>query len=132
MKDKYIKRMFEDHILCPGCPADLEPLMMTLLWSHYSALSKLLHSIQYPRRFLDCDRAVEYSNIYFLWYNKEYLHYDIDYVIPEQHHNGWREGMAINAKRDLNKSLYSFVGHALLLSEIAILWKLKTRSDLST
>lgn len=46
---------------------------------------------EYSGLFLDVLRGKDYFDQYFLWYNKEHFHSGIDYVIPEQCHQGLRE-----------------------------------------
>ena len=88
MKAKSIKRMFEDHSMPqlfarPRTPND-NPFVESLFGTVKTAP-------QYPGRFLDHDEAITYFNRYFLWYNKEHVHSGIDYVTPEQCHNGLKE-----------------------------------------
>jgi len=88
MKAKSIKSMFEDHSMPqlfarPRTPND-NPFVESLFGTVKTAP-------QYPGRFLDCEKAIEYFNTYFPWYNKEHVHSGIDYVTPEQCHNGLKE-----------------------------------------
>jgi len=88
MKAKSIKRMFEDHSMPqlfarPRTPND-NPFVESLFGTVKTAP-------QYPGRFLDHDEAITYFNRYFPWYNKEHVHSGIDYVTPEQCHNGLKE-----------------------------------------
>jgi hypothetical protein len=45
---------------------------------------------QLTERFLDNDRANEYFRRYFTWYDTEHYHSGIDYVTPQQAHDGLR------------------------------------------
>ena len=58
---------------------------------------------QYPGRFLDRKEAVKYFDEYFPWYNKEHLHSGIDFVTPEQCHNGLRQGIVARRKEKLKQ-----------------------------
>ena len=58
---------------------------------------------QYPGRFLNRKEAVRYFNEYFPWYNKEHLHSGIDYVTPEQCHNGLRQRIVARRKKYLKQ-----------------------------
>ncbi len=85
MKAKPIKKMFEDHHLPqlfarPRTPDD-NPFVESLF-------STVKRTPRYPGLFLDREEAVEYFSRYFSWYNKEHLHSGIDYVTPDQCHNG--------------------------------------------
>jgi len=88
MKAKSIKRMFEDRRMPqlfarPRIPNDnpfVESLFGTIKTHH-----------QYPGRFRDCAEACTYFGSYLHWYNTEHLHSGIDYVTPEQCHQGLRE-----------------------------------------
>ena len=52
----------------------------------------------YPGRFLDLEDAIAYFHRYFRWYNTEHLHSAIDYVTPEQCHNGLRDRIVAERK----------------------------------
>ena len=95
MKAKSIKRMFEDHTMPqlfsrPRTPND-NPFVESLFGT-------VKTSPQYPGCFLDREEAIEYFNRYFSWYNKEHVHSGIDFVTPEQCHNGMREGIVARRK----------------------------------
>jgi len=96
MKAKPIKRMFEDHNMPqlfarPRTPND-NPFVESLFGTVKTAP-------QYPGCFLDHDEATEYFTCFFSWYNKEHLHSGIDFVTPEQCHNGLREGIVARRKK---------------------------------
>jgi len=100
MKAKTIKNMFEDHHMPqlfarPRTPDD-NPFVESL----FSAVKR---APEYPGRFLDCEQAVEYFNRYFPWYNMEHLHSGIDYVTPEQCHQGLRYQIVARRRADLNQ-----------------------------
>ena len=100
MKAKPIKRMFEDHNMPqlfarPRTPND-NPFVESLFGT-------VKTSPQYPGRFLDCEKAMEYFNRYFPWYNKEHLHSGIDFVTPEQCHNGLREVIVTRRKENFKQ-----------------------------
>jgi putative transposase len=96
MKAKPIKRMFEDHNMPqlfarPRTPND-NPFVESLFGTVKTAP-------QYPGCFLDREEATEYFTCFFSWYNKEHLHSGIDFVTPEQCHNGLREGIVARRKK---------------------------------
>jgi putative transposase len=100
MKAKPIKRMFEDHNMPqlfarPRTPND-NPFVESLFGTVKTAP-------QYPGRFLDCEEAMEYFNRYFPWYNKEHFHSGIDFVTPEQCHNGLREVIVARRKENFKQ-----------------------------
>ena len=95
MKAKSIKRMFEDHRMPqlfarPRTPND-NPFVESLFGT-------VKTSPQYPGCFLDREEAAEYFNYFFSWYNKEHVHSGIDYVTPEQCHNGLKESIVSRRK----------------------------------
>jgi putative transposase len=100
MKAKAIKSMFEDHNMPqlfarPRTPND-NPFVESLFGSVKTAP-------QYPGRFLDCEEAIKYFDCYFPWYNKEHLHSGIDYVTPEQCHNGLMESIVSRRKENFKQ-----------------------------
>jgi len=58
---------------------------------------------QYPAHFRDCTEACKYFGLYFQWYNTEHLHSGIDYVTPEQCHQGLHEQIVDERKAKLKK-----------------------------
>jgi putative transposase len=88
MKAKPIKIMFEDHHMPQLFARPRTPNDNPYIESMFSSVKR---APQYPGRFLDRDEAVQYFREYFNWYSKEHLHSGIDYVTPEQCHNGLRE-----------------------------------------
>ena len=100
MKAKPIKRMFEDHHMPqlfarPRTPND-NPFIESLFGSIKTAP-------QYPGRFLDPDYAMQYFDRYFLWYNAEHYHSGIDYVTPEQCHQGFKKRIVASRRQKLEK-----------------------------
>ena len=100
MKAKPIKRMFEDHNMPqlfarPRTPND-NPFVESLFGTVKTAP-------QYPGCFLDREEATKYFNRYFPWYNKEHLHSGIDYVTPEQCHNGLKESIVSRRKENFKQ-----------------------------
>jgi len=100
MKAKPIKRMFEDHHMPqlfarPRTPND-NPFVESLFGTVKMAP-------EYPGRFLDREEAIKYFNRYFPWYNKEHLHSGIDYVTPEQCHNGLKESIVSRRKENFKQ-----------------------------
>jgi len=100
MKAKPIKRMFEDHNMPqlfarPRTPND-NPFVESLFGAIKTAP-------QYPGRFLDLDESIKYFRGFFHWYNNEHLHSGIDYVTPEQCHNGLREIIVARRKENFKQ-----------------------------
>ena len=100
MKDKPIKTMFEEHHMPqlfarPRTPND-NPFVESMFGS-------IKRAPQYPGRFLDRKEAIGYFNEYFNWYNKAHLHSCIDYVTPDQCHNGLKESIVSQRMEKLKK-----------------------------
>lgn len=100
MKARPIKEMFEEHHMPqlfarPRTPND-NPFVESMFGS-------IKRAPQYPGRFLDRDEAVRYFIEYFNWYNNDHLHSAIDYVTPNQCHNGLREIVISRRKAKLIK-----------------------------
>src|ERR1035437_195564 len=88
MKAKPIQRLCEDHgmpqlFARPRTPND-NPFIE-------SAFSTVKRAPEYPGRFLDDDQASVYFDRYFTWYDTEHYHSGIDYVTPQQAHQGLRQ-----------------------------------------
>ena len=88
MKAKPIQRLCEEHGLPqlfarPRTPND-NPFIE-------SAFSTVKRAPEYPGRFLDDAQAVTYFDRYFTWYDTEHYHSGIDYVTPQQAHQGLRQ-----------------------------------------
>ena len=88
MKAKPIQRLCEDHgmpqlFARPRTPND-NPYVE-------SAFSTVKRAPEYPDRFLDDGQAVAYFERYFTWYDTEHYHSGIDYVTPQQAHQGLRQ-----------------------------------------
>jgi transposase InsO family protein len=87
MKAKPIRQLCADHQMPhlfarPHTPND-NPFVE-------SAFSTVKRAPEYPGRFLDDVQAVTYCAGYFDWYNHEHYHSAIDYVTPQQAHEGQR------------------------------------------
>jgi transposase InsO family protein len=96
MKAKPIQRLCEDHGLPqlfarPRTPND-NPFIE-------SAFSTVKRAPEYPGRFLGDDQAVAYFNRYFTWYDTEHYHSGIDYVTPQQAHQGLRQKIVAQRRR---------------------------------
>jgi putative transposase len=90
MKAKPIQRLCEDHgmpqlFARPRTPND-NPFIE-------SAFSTVKRAPAYPGSFLDDTQANEYFSRYFTWYDTEHYHSGIDYVTPQQAHDGLRPGL---------------------------------------
>jgi putative transposase len=88
MKAKPIQRLWEDHGLPqwfarPRTPND-NPFIE-------SAFSTVKRAPAYPGRFRDDDQAIAYFKGYFTWYDTEHYPSGIDYVTPQQAHDGLRQ-----------------------------------------
>ena len=95
MKAKPIQRLCEDHgmpqlFARPRTPND-NPFIE-------SAFSTVKRAPAYPGRFLDDGQAVAYFERYFTWYDTEHYHSGIDYVTPQQAHDGLR-GQIVNQRQ---------------------------------
>ena len=100
MKARCIKTVFELHgmpqlFARPRTPND-NPFVE-------SAFGTAKRAPSYPGRFLDRRDAVRYFDKYFLWYNTEHLHSGIDYVTPEQCHQGLRDKIVAERKAKLDR-----------------------------
>jgi putative transposase len=85
MKAKPIQRLCEEHgmpqlFARPRTPND-NPFIE-------SAFSTVKRAPEYPGRFLDVEKATEYFQRYFTWYNTEHYHSGIGYVTPGEAHRG--------------------------------------------
>ena len=90
MKAKPIQRLCEDHgmpqlFARPRTPND-NPFIE-------SAFSTVKRAPEHPGQFLDDARAREYFSRYFTWYDTGHYHSGIDYVTPQQAHDGLRPGI---------------------------------------
>ena len=90
MKAKPIQRLCEEHgmpqlFARPRTPND-NPFIE-------SAFSTVKRAPEYPGRFLDDNQADAYFSRYFTWYDTEHYHSGIDYVTPQQAHDGLRPGL---------------------------------------
>jgi putative transposase len=88
MKAKPIQRLCEDHGMPqmfsrPRTPND-NPFIE-------SAFSTAKRAPEYPGRFLDDREAKAYFTGYFTWYDTEHYHSGIDFVTPQQAHDGLRQ-----------------------------------------
>ena len=87
MKAKPIRQLCEDHQMPqlfarPRTPND-NPFIE-------SAFSTVKRAPEYPGQFLDDAAAVTYFQRYFDWYNTAHYHSALDYVTPQQAHEGLR------------------------------------------
>jgi putative transposase len=101
MKAKSIQKIFESHHMPqlfarPRTPND-NPYVESLF-------GKIKTAPKYPERFLDLSQATEYFERHFSWYNTEHLHSRIDFVTPNQCHQGLREKIVAKRKSKLEKN----------------------------
>jgi len=88
MKAKIIQQMFKDNQMPqifarPRTPND-NPYVE-------AAFGTIKGMPEYPGRFIDRSDGQNYFGKYFPWYNTDHFHSGIDYVTPEQCHQGLRE-----------------------------------------
>jgi putative transposase len=102
MKAKPIKIMFEENHMPQMFARPRTPNDNPYIESMFGTIKGFS---KYPGGFLDRDEAVQYFREYFNWYTYEHLHSGIDYVTPDQCHNGLREGIVSRRKEKLNKQL---------------------------
>jgi transposase InsO family protein len=100
MKAKSVRQMLEDHKMPqmfsrPRTPND-NPFIE-------SAFSTVKSAPGYPGRFLDLAEAVRYFESYYRWYNEQHYHSGIDYVTPDQAHQGLRESIVQERNRKLSQ-----------------------------
>ena len=100
MKARPIKIMFEENHMPqlfarPRTPND-NPFVEAIFGS-------IKRAPQYHGRFLDRNEAIQYFREYFLWYNKDHLHSGIDYVTPEQCHDGLKDSIVSCRREKLKK-----------------------------
>jgi putative transposase len=100
MKAKPIKIMFEDHNMPQLFARPRTPNDNPYIESMFGSIKR---APQYPGGFLDHDEALQYFREYFPWYNKEHLHSGIDYVTPDQCHNGLKERIVSLRMKKLKK-----------------------------
>jgi transposase InsO family protein len=96
MKAKPIQQLCEEHgmpqlFARPRTPND-NPFIE-------SAFSTVKRAPAYPGRFLDDRQAVAYFDRYFTWYDTEHYHSGIDYVTPQQAHQGLRQTIVAQRSR---------------------------------
>jgi putative transposase len=90
MKAKPIRRLCEDHGMPPLLARPRTPNDNPFIESAFSTVKR---APEYPGHFLDDDRARNYFSRYFTWYDTEHYHSSIDYVTPQQAHDGLRPGI---------------------------------------
>jgi len=66
-----------------------------------SAFSTIKRAPEYPGAFRDVQEAENYFAVYFPWYNQKHYHSGIDYVTPDQAHQGLRDQIVAERKRQL-------------------------------
>ncbi len=98
MKAKSVRKLFEDHHMPqifarPRTPND-NPYIE-------SAFSTIKRAPEYPGFFLDVQEAENYFAVFFPWYNQKHYHSGIDYVTPEQAHQGLREKIVAERKQQI-------------------------------
>lgn len=98
MKAKPIKKLCEDHAMPQLFSRPRTPNDNPFIESMFGTVKR---APEYPGRFLDDVSSVTYFNQYFTWYNTAHYHSGIDYVTPDQAHQGL--GPSIMAKRALQQ-----------------------------
>jgi len=66
-----------------------------------AAFSSTKCAPQFPGRFNEKDNAKKYFDEYFRWYNEEHYHSGIQYVTPQQAHEGRQAAIVAERKRKL-------------------------------
>lgn len=102
MKAKPIKMMFEDNHMPQMFARPRTPNDNPYIESMFGTIKG---SSKYPGRFLDRDVSVQYFRGYFSWYNYDHLHSGIDFVTPDQCHNGLREKIVSLRKAKLKNQI---------------------------
>lgn len=87
MKAKPIRQLCEDHHMPQLFARPRTPNDNPFIESTFSTVKR---APEYPGQFLDDRQAVTYFEGYFDWYNREHYHSAIDYVTPQQAHEGLR------------------------------------------
>jgi transposase InsO family protein len=87
MKAKPIQRLCEDHGMPQLFSRPRTPNENPFIESAFSTVKQ---APEYPGRFLDDREAVTYFTRYFTWYDTEHYHSGIDFVTPQQAHEGLR------------------------------------------
>ena len=98
MKAKPIHRLCEDHHMPQLFARPRTPNDNPFIESVFSTVKR---APEYPGRFRDDAEAIAYFTRYFTWYDTEHYHSGIDYVTPQQAHQGLRE--TIVRQRHLKK-----------------------------
>ena len=88
MKAKPIQRLCEDHHMPQLFARPRTPNDNAFIESAFGTVKR---APAYPGQFLDDEKAVAYFKEYFTWYDTEHYHSGIDYVTPDQAHQGLRE-----------------------------------------
>ena len=63
-----------------------------------SLFKTLKYKAGYPKQFKDITKAKEWLLRFVNWYNKEHRHSGINYVTPDQRHNGLDKGLLLKRK----------------------------------
>ena len=87
MKAKPIKNLFEEHGMPQLFARPRTPNDNPFIESMFSTVKR---APEYPGQFLDDAAAGLYFDRYFAWYNNEHYHSAIDYVTPQEAHQGLR------------------------------------------
>jgi putative transposase len=130
MKAKPVQQLLEDHAMPqmfarPRTPND-NPFIE-------SAFSTVKRAPEYPGVFLDKTVAENYFNPYFRWYNEEHYHSGIEYVTPQQAHQGLREQIVSERKQKLNQQRQwrKAVNRSLICDQQTLLQPLSEKSNQS-
>ena len=87
MKAKPIRKLCEDHGMPQLFARPRTPNDNAFIESAFSTVKR---APEYPGRFLDDGEAASYFARYFHWYDTEHYHSGIEYVTPQQAHQGLR------------------------------------------
>lgn len=97
MKAKSIKRLCEIHRMPQMFARPRTPNDNPFVESFFSATKT---KPEYPGCFVDDEAAALYMDKYIDWYNNEHYHSAIDYVTPQQAHQGLREEIVQGRNRE--------------------------------
>jgi transposase InsO family protein len=100
INDRGRQRMFDDNHMPQMFARPRTPNDNPYIESMFSIIKR---DHQYPGGYLDRDEAVQYFREYFNWYNYEHLHSGIDFVTPDQCHNGLRDKIVSLRKDKIKK-----------------------------
>ncbi len=100
MKAKAVQKLFEDYHMPQIFTRPRTPNDNAFVESAFSTIKR---APEYPGAFRDVQEAENYFAVFFTWYNQTHYHSGIDYVTPEQAHQGLREKIVEERKQQLEE-----------------------------